>query len=103
MLHPNTYFKPGFMATMMNISDHVKTPMIKSFDSLAVRHDFDADKGMMGLVFAGKTFAQDYKYCDAFAIQKDNVGYAYCFILFNEQADLQQFAPEIFKSIRFKP
>ncbi|RKR83428.1 hypothetical protein BDD43_3636 [Mucilaginibacter gracilis] len=103
ILHPNTYFKPGIVAILMNISSGARMPQTKAYDSLAVKREYNADRGMTGITLAGAAFAQDYKNCMIIAIQKDSIGYAYCFVLFNDPADLKTLPPSIFYALKFKP
>jgi hypothetical protein len=101
-IHPNNIFKAALYATMINIGSGARVPQFKPYDSLAVKKEFNADKGIISITAAGKEFAQDYRNCAVMAIQKDNVAYAYCFMLFNNQEDFRTLMPTVLHALKFK-
>ncbi|MEO6521081.1 MAG: hypothetical protein ABIN91_05355 [Mucilaginibacter sp.] len=102
MIHPNKYFGTALMATMINISSGEKAPQTRTYDSVAVKKEFNADRGMFALTYTKKDFGQDYRFCNVIALQKDNVAYAYCFIMFNNQDDFKALAPVVYHALKFK-
>lgn len=103
IVHPNNYFKPALMATLMNISSGARAPQMKPYDSLAVKKEYGADKGITAVTMPAPAFAQNYKFCMVSAIQKDNIGYAYIFVLFNDQQDIKALPMTVWYALKFKP
>lgn len=100
-IHPNKIYEAIFQAIVFNISGG-KLSKIGAFDPQAVKKEFNADWGALTMVEAGKEFGQNYKYCFAIAIHKDNLGDAYYFYLANSQEDIKKNMLSAFHSLRFK-
>lgn len=100
-IDPNKMHAAAFFAIMMNISGGSRPPQIKPFDSIAVKKEFHADWGATGVCVAGGDFAKGYKYCEAVAIHKDNVGDAYYFYLSNDVSYYQTLIVPMFYAMRF--
>lgn len=100
-IDPNKMHAAVFYAIMMNISGGSRPPQIKPFDSIAVKKEFNADWGAVGVCIPSGDFAKGYKYCNVVTIHKDNVGDAYYFYLSNDANYYQSLLIPLFHVMRF--
>lgn len=101
---PNNLFRTLFQVTLMNIcGGQLMTPDISVFEEEAVNREFNADWGATAVVQPGTEFGQEYKWCLAVALHRDNLGDAYIFYLADETSVLDELFMESFHAIRFRP
>lgn len=73
------------------------------FPAESVKKEFGADKGVhMTLLKVRKEFANDYNHCMMVAINKEDLGTAFCFFMFDDINILSSTLPLVFYSLRFK-
>lgn len=101
ILHPNKYYSASFQATLLNISGG-QLPEIATFDSGAVKEEFNADWGATTFVEVDGEFGQSYKYCIVVALHKDDRADAYIFFLSDTKIDFEKNMENAFHSLRFK-
>lgn len=104
VIEPNNLFDKMLLVTAMNASMGASggMPQIKEFDSAAVKNEFNADRGGVVLVYVGKEFGQDYKYCLIVGIHKDNIADAFYFYLSDTTAGVDELMKPAFHSLKFK-
>lgn len=103
MTNPNNLYKLAFASIMMNLSrGSGRMPQIKAFDSIAVKRDFNADWGAVGLCIPSGDFSAGYKYLNVTALHKNNQGDAYIFYLTDNVQDLQTAMPPIYTALKFR-
>ncbi|WP_107828108.1 hypothetical protein ABZR88_07125 [Mucilaginibacter yixingensis] len=103
MTNPNNLYKLAFTIIMANLSrGSGRMPQIKAFDSLAVKRDFNADWGAVGLCIPTGNFSAGYKYLNVTALHKNNQGDAYIFYLTDNVQDLQTAMPPIYTALKFR-
>lgn len=103
MTNPNNLYKFAFTAIMMNLArGSGRMPQIKAFDSVAVKRDFNADWGAVGLCIPAGDFSAGYKYLNVTALHKNNQGDAYIFYLTDNVQDLQTAMPPIYTALKFR-
>lgn len=100
-IDPNKIHAAALYAVMMNISGGSRPPVIKPFDSVAVKKEFHADWGATGVCVPGGDFSKGYKYCEVVAIHKDNMGDAYYFYLSDDASYYQSLLIPIFYAMKF--
>lgn len=105
VIEPNSLFDKMFAVTAMNAAGGMVDggwPQVQYFDSVAVKNEFNADKGGTIFIKPCKEFGQDYKYCMIVGIHKDNVADAYYFYLFDDKSALPALMKLPFHSLKFK-
>lgn len=100
-IHPNTLYSSLFQVTLLNISGG-QLPEITEFGKEAVKGEFNADWGAVALVEVGKEFGQNYTYCLAVSIHKNDAADAYFFYLSDSREEIEELMDTAFHSLKFK-
>lgn len=105
VLEPNKLFRSMMLVVALNAAGGMTDggyPDIESFDSAAVKNEFNADMGKVTFITLGKEFGQNYKACMIVGIHKNNVADAYYFYLAEEKSDIPELMKGPFHSLKFK-
>ncbi|UOQ96298.1 hypothetical protein MUN81_13675 [Hymenobacter sp. 5317J-9] len=119
MVDPNEMYQTLFRTVKLNIGPHAQPGQsmddmlaaefaqpLNEFPAAAIKEEFGADWGATAILQPRASFGQRYKQCLVVALHKRNAADAYCFFMFDDQADLKDVvfgdpAKSPFHSLRF--
>lgn len=98
--HPDSLYPAIAMAVGFNITGSM--PELAPFPPEAVKAEFNADQGVMTRVVPREGFDGGYEQCFMIVIQKNGLGTAYVFYMFDDPEMLLKYAMPAFQALKFK-
>jgi hypothetical protein len=103
--NPDSTWESGFRACLFNIASEtpisMELPSIRYFDAEDDLKLFNADAGATALVKTGPSFGEDFKFCVAVVLHKQNIADAYIYYLFADKEDFP-LVQQNFYSLKFR-